>query len=79
MPNHTKDGNGWLTLGRRVGEELVINVPPSSEPTQIRVQVAEVKREGSRFDPRDNVRLATLAPRAVEVLRNEVAEKGGAR
>lgn len=53
---------GWLSLNRRIEEELIYIVPPSAEPTVVRVKVL---RTGS------NTRLGTLAPTSVDIVRGE--------
>lgn len=52
---------GWLTLTRRNEQELICLVPPSAEPTVIKVKVF---RGG-------HVRLGTLAPKTVDVVRGD--------
>lgn len=57
-----------LVLQRYVNESLIIIVPPSSEPTRIKVMLTSV-------ETRDRVRLGTKAPSGVEVWREEIAPK----
>lgn len=53
-----------LVLSRQRDEEIVIEVPPSSTPTTVRVTVVDVKGE--------KVRLGIDAPKEVPVHRKEV-------
>lgn len=59
-----------LILGRRVGESIVLTVPPSDQPTRIVLTVASIKEKG--------MRLGIEAPRVVDVLRSELEKRGPA-
>jgi sRNA-binding carbon storage regulator CsrA len=55
-----------LALMRNEGENVVIDVPPSSEPTQIIVSLV-------RIHTATQARLAFMAPKAVQIDREEIA------
>ncbi len=56
-PNNPKGGTGWLTLSRKVDEEIMIG-------DDIRLMVIEVRG--------DKVRICVKAPRDTPVHRNEI-------
>lgn len=71
-----------LVLDRTAEREVFINVPPSTEPTQIVVRVCEIRMwdrvcERIEDNPRYvlKVRLGFDAPRFVEIVRDDAAPK----
>lgn len=58
-----------LVLSRRVGEEIILTIPPSTEERRVTMKVVEYRRG-------DKVRIGVSAPDEIEVDRAEVrAEK----
>jgi sRNA-binding carbon storage regulator CsrA len=68
MNERTRKEPNMLALRRTVGTELVYTVPPSTETTEIRVMVTEI-RGG------DTAVLASTAPRSVAIVRPEAKAK----
>jgi len=60
-----------LVLSRRIGESLVLIIPPSSEPTAIRVMNTDIRddHQGHR------AKLGINAPLSVEVHRLDIIER----
>ena len=57
---------GKLVVKRFEGEAVTLTVPPSTEPTTIRVILSEVAHRSC------SARLAMVAPRVVKILRDEL-------
>jgi carbon storage regulator len=53
-----------LVLSRKVGEKVIITVPPSTQPTVIAVTLVETRA--------DRCRLGYEAPRTVSIHRQEI-------
>lgn len=64
---------GRLVLGRKVGEEIVVEVPPLTAATTIRIAVSsyEMQRGSMRF------RVVVDAPTAVRITRSELLDQRG--
>ena len=56
-----------LVLARRLFQEVSITVPPSNEPTEIRVVLLELRKE--------TIRLGFDAPREIRIVRDDAKNK----
>lgn len=57
-----------LVLGRKRGQRVTVEIPPSKNWTTLEVVVARADR--------DDVRLGFVAPPDVDIVRNEIKEGG---